>query len=636
MEKEERDVKLATKTVESAQAVSNQWYTLRAVADGSRITAQYTYDGSTTTLTVDDASFTSGRAGFRINDTTVSGHYHVDGVHLIGRTAYAYDRANQLTRITDASGVTSAFRYDESGNTLFDAGSHSTYAYNEINRLTSAASLLRGSVSYSYDALGRLAARSPGAKVTFSDDFSGTLEGWNPYDAGWSRVDDAGNAVYRGTAAGASVSWRGDATADISVAVKVRIDSTTDNSGTAGLILRSGVQPGGLDKSQYYFGIYPNEDKWKLFVTNASGGFTLIHSDAHQIELGQFYTLKATAITINGQTDIVLFIDGVQEYSGSTAGPLTGKAGLRVRAATAIFDDFSLESLSPAARASRYLYNEVTGALMHELDGEGNITATYVTDEKGDPVSITRFFDDNGTPASATYFYHLNVHGDVVAITDESGQQVATFSYDAWGVPTEYNAAGAIVEIGSWTAESGGAPGDGLFLLFGGMLYDAMAGLYITKTRAYNPKTERFLQRDILDEQGKDGVYAGFPFGQDAIGSNLYAWCKNNPVNMVDPSGEFGLRNLIRRAANFTRNFISNPRAYINRAAGVARGAARGAVAYAKVASAAVQVAKAVQTVTKSVVGKFTANAADVSFVRDNPYGPRKDKVVRVLYGGRG
>ncbi|MHB8968785.1 MAG: RHS repeat-associated core domain-containing protein [Thermoleophilia bacterium] len=81
--------------------------------------------------------------------------------------------------------------------------------------------------------------------------------------------------------------------------------------------------------------------------------------------------------------------------------------------------------------------------------------------------------------------------------------------------------------------------GDSLYFLFGGMLYDAMAGLYITKTRAYNPKTGRFLQRDILDEKGKDGVYAGFPFGKDAIGSNLYAWCGNNPASMEDPSGEW-------------------------------------------------------------------------------------------------
>lgn len=55
--------------------------------------------------------------------------------------------------------------------------------------------------------------------------------------------------------------------------------------------------------------------------------------------------------------------------------------------------------------------------------------------------------------------------------------------------------------------------GTGLYLLFGGMLYDVAAGLYITGTRAYNPRTGRFIQRDILDEDAKDG-YKGFPFGK--------------------------------------------------------------------------------------------------------------------------
>jgi len=41
------------------------------------------------------------------------------------------------------------------------------------------------------------------------------------------------------------------------------------------------------------------------------------------------------------------------------------------------------------------------------------------------------------------------------------------------------------------------------------MLYDAAAGIYLTKTRAYNPKTGRFLERDKLDESSKD-CYKGF------------------------------------------------------------------------------------------------------------------------------
>ena len=145
---------------------------------------------------------------------------------------------------------------------------------------------------------------------------------------------------------------------------------------------------------------------------------------------------------------------------------------------------------------------------MHELDSAGAVKAGYVADSNGNPVSVTRY--NNGVPT--TFFYHYNAHGDVTAITDSSGNLVARFSYGPWGAPSEYDAAGAMVAIGSWTATSGGTPGDGLFILFGGMLYDAAAGIYLTKARAYNPRISRFLQRDILDESGKKGKYAGFSF----------------------------------------------------------------------------------------------------------------------------
>ncbi|MHB1390462.1 MAG: RHS repeat-associated core domain-containing protein [Thermoleophilia bacterium] len=89
---------------------------------------------------------------------------------------------------------------------------------------------------------------------------------------------------------------------------------------------------------------------------------------------------------------------------------------------------------------------------------------------------------------------------------------LARFTYDPWGAPTEYSATGTQQTIGTFA----GSPGQGLFILFGGMLFDAAAGIYLTKSRAYNPKTGRFLQRDILDEDARDG-YTGFPFSKDEL-----------------------------------------------------------------------------------------------------------------------
>ena len=190
-----------------------------------------------------------------------------------------------------------------------------------------------------------------------------------------------------------------------------------------------------------------------------------------------------------------------------------------------------LDGADPATAATTYRYNDVSGALMHELDSNGNITVTYISDNNGNMIGVQRTV--NKVPG--TYFYHYNAHGDVVSITDSSGNIVATFTYDAWGTPSEYGSSGQVEAVGAWA----GSPGAGLFLLFGGMFFDAATGLYLTRTRVYDPKTGRFLSRDQLMEKEKNGSFKGFPFGKDAIGTNLYAWCGNNPVTRVDPSGKY-------------------------------------------------------------------------------------------------
>jgi RHS repeat-associated protein len=58
--------------------------------------------------------------------------------------------------------------------------------------------------------------------------------------------------------------------------------------------------------------------------------------------------------------------------------------------------------------------------------------------------------------------------------------------------------------------------------LFTGRRYDTETGLYYYRARYYNPTTGRFLQTD--------------PIGY-GDGMNMYAYCKNGPVSMADPSG---------------------------------------------------------------------------------------------------
>ena len=59
-----------------------------------------------------------------------------------------------------------------------------------------------------------------------------------------------------------------------------------------------------------------------------------------------------------------------------------------------------------------------------------------------------------------------------------------------------------------------------------GYYYDTETGLYYLQSRYYNPQWGRFLNADGLVSTG-----------QGLLGYNMYAYCNNNPVMYVDPTG---------------------------------------------------------------------------------------------------
>ena len=146
-------------------------------------------------------------------------------------------------------------------------------------------------------------------------------------------------------------------------------------------------------------------------------------------------------------------------------------------------------------------YHVMNGTLLGQTKGSDTIVFLY--DEKASKYG----FDYNGTK----YYYIFNVQGDVIGILNQSGSQIVSYQYDPWG---------KVLSVSGSEASTIGQLNP---IRYRGYYYDTETGFYYLQSRYYDPTVRRFLNPDtlILEDAKID----------------LISYCKNNPVNYVDPSG---------------------------------------------------------------------------------------------------
>lgn len=122
----------------------------------------------------------------------------------------------------------------------------------------------------------------------------------------------------------------------------------------------------------------------------------------------------------------------------------------------------------------------------------------------------------NGSGGFTSYYYLHDGLGSVVGLTDSTGAVVNSYAYDPYGNTTS-------------VSEQVANP-----FRYIGAIYDSSTGLSKMGERYYDPTTGRFTQ-------------------QDPLGGG-YQYVGDNPINEIDPSGQFGIPTFVTDAIHSIKN----------------------------------------------------------------------------------
>jgi RHS repeat-associated protein len=243
-------------------------------------------------------------------------------------------------------------------------------------------------------------------------------------------------------------------------------------------------------------------DNGTTYTYDMGGNLTHING-VERFKYGQNTTWKDQLTEFDGKTLAYDAIGNLDEYDGSKyiwekARQLTKIEGTVNAQYT--YDYTGLRSSKTVGGVTtNYIW--AGGLIMAQVGSDGN-TIAWSYDAGGSMLGFTL----NGTP----YFYLRNLQGDVVGIYDANGAVVAKYEYDAWGNIT--------VQLGALSYINP--------IRYRGYYYDVETGYYYCQSRYYNPQWCRWISADVyMDTQ--DGI----------LGTNMYAYCQNEPVGLVDPSG---------------------------------------------------------------------------------------------------
>ena len=206
---------------------------------------------------------------------------------------------------------------------------------------------------------------------------------------------------------------------------------------------------------------------------------------------------------------------------------------------TLTWEGRNLKSYTKGSKTYNFSYDE--NGLRHRktMSQNGIVKETYDYVWSDGKLISQKYTDDTDTYAakfiysaagnlqgfiydSTTYLYVRDLQGDIVAIINEEGEEVLSIEYNAWGKITYI--IGDEIDLDLFEVLKHLSP-----FTYRGYCYDDDLKLYYLQSRYYSPELCRFINTD-------DTQIAIDTIGE-IIGSNLFAYCLNNPIVNTDDSG---------------------------------------------------------------------------------------------------
>lgn len=187
-------------------------------------------------------------------------------------------------------------------------------------------------------------------------------------------------------------------------------------------------------------------------------------------------------------------------------------------------------------------YQYVNGQLLGEEHSDG--TALRFTYDPFGALSGIQYKSANGS--TTDYYVRCTLNGDVDQIYDTSGNLLARYIYDSWGRTVSIlNGSGQEILTGDHIAVVNP-------IRYRGYYYDGESDLYYLQSRYYDAKTGRYVNPDGY-------VYTG----QDMQSGNMYAYCGNNPIINIDPTGSMYVRGARDVVGVDTQEFTPVPKGVV-------------------------------------------------------------------------